>query len=62
MTATKITNGARVEHTEWTDGTFRPQRGTVLVRQDESREITWDGTSARNALTADLAAKLVQIG
>lgn len=57
----KITDGALVEHTEWTDGTYRPQRGTVIVRLDGSREIAWHGTTAYNRLTEDLAAKLVRI-
>lgn len=56
-----ITDGARVEHIEWADG-FRPQLGTVIVRRDNTREIAWDGTTAHNTLTAELAAKLVQIG
>lgn len=61
VNAAKIPDGACVEHTEWTDGTYKPQRGTVIVRLDGSREIAWHGTTAYNPLTPDLAAKLVRI-
>ena len=57
---TQITNGSRVEHDEWADG-YRPQLGTVIVRTDGIREVAWDGTSARNLLTHQLATRLVRI-
>ncbi len=56
----QITNGSRVEHEEWTDG-YRPQLGTVIVQPNGRREVAWDGTSARNPLTHQLAARLVRI-
>lgn len=56
----QITGGSRVEHDEWADG-YRPQLGTVIIRPDGHREVAWDGTSARNRLTRELAAKLSRI-
>lgn len=54
-----IPDGARVEHTEWADG-FWPQLGTV-VRIHGTRAVAWDGTTATNPLTEQLATKLVRI-
>lgn len=56
----QLTDGSRVEHDEWSDG-YRPQLGTVIIRPDGNPEVAWDGTSARNPLTRELAARLLRI-
>lgn len=58
---TKVTDGVRVEHREWNDPTSHPQRGTVIVRLDGTREVAWDGTTAYDTLTAKLARNLTTI-
>lgn len=59
--AVLIDDGVRVEHQDWTDGTWRPQCGTVIVLPDGARAVDWDGVAAVDPLTSELAKHLVVI-
>lgn len=62
---TTITDGARVQHHTWTHPAGGPQRGTVIVRHphkdQQFREVSWDGSPTVTRLDADLAAELARI-
>ena len=54
-----LDDGVRVEHRDWTDGTWRPQRGTVIVLPGGARAVDWDDAAAVDPLTSKLAKHLV---